>query len=186
MLDTAFFVMEEIDGIAMEKPDPSVSKQVLADRAFAAVDLLTTLQTADPERTVPGRTWDDAALAKQPARWQALLAAHEDVPGYDGLRADHADPLAAWLDRSVPATWPASLVHGDFHLGNVMFSHTGSETRALVDWELATVGDPRLDLAWLLVTSPLDGDADRGALGPGPWTGFPRGTPSRPLRQRRS
>ncbi len=58
----------------------------------------------------------------------------------------------------------------DFHAANVMFSHEGPELAALVDWELSTVGDPLLDLGWLLATSP---DESGRGVGPSVWPGFP-------------
>ena len=43
-------------------------------------------------------------------------------------------------------------MHGDYHAANVMFSHTGSDVVAVVDWEMCTIGDPLLDLGWMLAT----------------------------------
>lgn len=43
-------------------------------------------------------------------------------------------------------------MHGDYHGANVMFSHTGPELVAIVDWEMSTIGDPLLDLGWMLAT----------------------------------
>ena len=43
-------------------------------------------------------------------------------------------------------------MHGDYHAANVMFSRTGPEVVAIVDWEMCTIGDPLLDLGWLLAT----------------------------------
>jgi aminoglycoside phosphotransferase (APT) family kinase protein len=46
------------------------------------------------------------------------------------------------------------VIHGDFHFGNVMFRHDAPRLAAIVDWELATIGDPLLDLGALLTTFP--------------------------------
>lgn len=173
VLDTAFFVMAAVDGVAMADGDPGLAPEVLEGRALGVVDALARLATVDPARAVPGRTWGADALARQPARWRRLVEDHEQVPGYDGLRVGAVEPLVRWLEAAVPAAGPGGVTHGDLHMANVLFAPGGSEVRALVDWELAGVGDPRLDLAWFLVTSPLGGDAGRGALGAGPWTGFP-------------
>ena len=43
-------------------------------------------------------------------------------------------------------------MHGDYHAANVMFSNTGPELAAIVDWEMCTIGDPLLDLGWMLAT----------------------------------
>ena len=48
-------------------------------------------------------------------------------------------------------------MHGDYHAANVMFSRTGPELVAIVDWEMSTIGDPLLDLGWMLATWPRPG-----------------------------
>jgi aminoglycoside phosphotransferase (APT) family kinase protein len=50
------------------------------------------------------------------------------------------------------------IIHGDYHLANVMYNSAGPEVVAIVDWELTTIGDPLLDLGWLLATWPEDVD----------------------------
>ena len=60
-------------------------------------------------------------------------------------------------------------MHGDYHAANVMFSRTGPEVVAIVDWEMCTIGDPLLDLGWLVATwgqSPAFGGAlfEKGGL----------------------
>ncbi|NOV23390.1 phosphotransferase family protein [Cupriavidus necator] len=56
-----------------------------------------------------------------------------------------------WLQRHAPATERTTLVHGDFRNGNLMVDEAG--LRAVLDWELAHVGDPMTDLGWLCVNS---------------------------------
>ncbi len=56
-----------------------------------------------------------------------------------------------WLKANAPAPRPSVLVHGDFRLGNLMVDETGLV--AVLDWELAHLGDPREDIAWLCVNS---------------------------------
>jgi aminoglycoside phosphotransferase (APT) family kinase protein len=67
--------------------------------------------------------------------------------------------VADWLERNRPNSFAPGLMHGDFHLANVMFSLAGPEVAAIVDWELCTVGDPLLDLGWVLATWPAGGQA---------------------------
>src|SRR5205823_8168325 len=61
---------------------------------------------------------------------------------------------------------------GDFHLGNVMFSRASPDVVAIVDWEMCTLGDPLLDLGWMLATCP--GCGPREILAVSPADGFPR------------
>ncbi|MFF0105906.1 phosphotransferase family protein [Streptomyces hirsutus] len=74
------------------------------------------------------------------------------------------DEAGQWLLAHRPAQSDTTLVHGDYRLGNLMFA-PGSTPRllALLDWELATLGDPLTDLGYLLSTYP-EGTQDSGAL----------------------
>ena len=63
------------------------------------------------------------------------------------------------------------MIHGDYHLANVLYRFDGPELAAIVDWELTTIGDPLLDLGWLLATWPEGGEA--GNVSVTPWDGFP-------------
>ena len=56
----------------------------------------------------------------------------------------------------MPESGPATIVHGDYRLGNVMF--TGDRLSAIFDWELATIGDPLADVGYLLATWAQEGD----------------------------
>lgn len=53
-------------------------------------------------------------------------------------------------------------MHGDYHLANLMYRPDGPGVAAVVDWEMCTVGDPLLDLGWLLATWPGDDGIDVG------------------------
>jgi aminoglycoside phosphotransferase (APT) family kinase protein len=84
--------------------------------------------------------------------------------------------IAAWLCDHRPARFDPGIIHGDYHLANVMYSLDGPELIAIVDWELTTVGDPLLDLGWLLTTWPEDDDLDGEYADVKPWRGFPTAT----------
>src|SRR4051812_4869422 len=74
------------------------------------------------------------------------------------------DRVTAWLTEHRPESPPATIVHGDYRLGNTMFA-PGAPARlvAIFDWELATIGDPLADLGYLTATYPEPGD-DAGTL----------------------
>jgi aminoglycoside phosphotransferase (APT) family kinase protein len=87
-----------------------------------------------------------AYLERQLRRWTQLweINATRDLPAF-GLVADH-------LRRTMPQSPPATVVHGDYRLGNVMISATTPvHVVAVLDWEMATLGDPLADLGYLLV-----------------------------------
>jgi aminoglycoside phosphotransferase (APT) family kinase protein len=84
-------------------------------------------------------------MAAELERWEALYAT-----AGDDLRGDER-ALARALAARLPAPPPggARIVHGDYRLGNMQFA--GEHLAAIIDWELWSVGDPRIDLAWLLM-----------------------------------
>ena len=139
-----FFVMEFVPGEAYEpKWDVSSgppSPEVVAARARAAARMLARLQAVEPGAV----GIEDAALtlAEEVGRWAALFAT-----AGDDLRANETELRDALASRP-PAPWPARILHGDYRLGNIQFA--GDSPAAIIDWEIWAVGDPRLDVAWLL------------------------------------
>jgi aminoglycoside phosphotransferase (APT) family kinase protein len=67
------------------------------------------------------------------------------------------DVASAWLRANQPVDYVPGIMHGDYQFANVMFSH-GAQARlaAIVDWEMGTVGDPKLDLGWMIQSWPED------------------------------
>ena len=82
---------------------------------------------------------------RQVDRWMAHLSAVQfrELPGLD--------VTAEWLRGHKPSHWEPGIIHGDYQFANVMFSHGApANLAAIVDWEMSTVGDPLLDLAWVM------------------------------------
>ena len=97
---------------------------------------------------------------RQVDRWTAFLERIKgrELPGFD--------EAAAWLRAHRPIDYIPGLMHGDYQFANVMFRH-GSPARlaAIVDWEMGTVGDPKLDLGWVVQSWPDDTTADKDRAG---------------------
>jgi aminoglycoside phosphotransferase (APT) family kinase protein len=71
------------------------------------------------------------------------------------------DRLTAWLAEHKPQSGPATIVHGDYRLGNVMVAGAApARVTAIFDWELATIGDPLADVGYLAATWSQAGDED--------------------------
>jgi aminoglycoside phosphotransferase (APT) family kinase protein len=104
----------------------------------------------------------DGFLERQVPRWLAELEGYGELDGYPGADIPGLDAVAAWLDANRPTTWQPGIMHGDYHLSNVMIAPDGPEVAAIVDWEMCTIGDPLLDLGLLLATWPI-GPAGDGA-----------------------
>ncbi len=78
-----------------------------------------------------------------------------------------------WLLAHRPEAVPATVVHGDFKLDNAILDPAEARVRVLVDWEMATVGDPRADLGYLLSFWPQPGEPVPIGLSPTSAGGFP-------------
>jgi aminoglycoside phosphotransferase (APT) family kinase protein len=167
-LGAAFYLMEEVVGFS---PWDGLPETYRNDRSmqlglgFAMVDALIALAQVDVESAGladlgRGESW----LERQVPRWSAQLRSYAEIDGQRGPRLPHVDVVTRWLSEHVPAEGRVGLVHGDFHFGNVLVDPDQPRVVALVDWELATVGDPLLDLGQLLATWPVPGTVYRARL----------------------
>ena len=87
----------------------------------------------------------EAFLQRQIDRWTGVRASASvrELPAIDAL--------AAWLSGNLPADGPVGIVHGDYHLDNTLCGRDRPELLAVIDWEMATIGDPLTDLGLLLM-----------------------------------
>lgn len=145
------FVMELLPGDSYEPlldtmPDPPTA-EVVGRRARTAAQMLAQMQSLSPERL--GLADEPVVTVKEELdRWALLLDSVDDdiCPG-------HRELYEALADR-VPGPLTPVLVHGDYRLANMLFH--GDALNAVIDWEIWSVGDPRADLAWLLMhTDPV-------------------------------
>jgi aminoglycoside phosphotransferase (APT) family kinase protein len=100
----------------------------------------------------------DGFHERQVDRWTAFLERirGRDLPGFD--------VAAAWLRAHRPIDFVPGLMHGDYQFANVMYRHGApAQLAAIVDWEMGTVGDPKLDLAWMVQGWPDDTSAPAAA-----------------------
>jgi len=175
VLGAVFYLMEPIEGFnPMNGIPPSHHAAPVQHRmGLALMEGLAALHALDPiARGLEGFGKLDGFLERQVARWASQLASYGEMagwPGPDGL--GDVSGVARWLDANRPAVFTPGILHGDFHLANVMYRNDGPELAAIIDWELATLGDPLIDLGWVLTTWPQE--ADGSMLDIGPWNGFP-------------
>lgn len=177
ILGASFYLMEPVSGFnaTVEMPAPHCSDAGWRhEMGFAVVDAIATLGQVDHVAhglADFGRT--EGFLERQVGRWKSQLASYNEIrewPGPDGL--PHVADICAWLESHKPNSFSPGIIHGDYHLANVMFDYERPRLAAIVDWELSTIGDPRLDLGWLLATWP-DPAHDQKAPIVEPWEGFP-------------
>jgi aminoglycoside phosphotransferase (APT) family kinase protein len=100
----------------------------------------------------------DGFHERQVDRWTAFLdrIKGRELPGFD--------VAAAWLRAHRPIDYIPGLMHGDYQFANVMY-RDGAPARlaAIVDWEMGTVGDPKLDLGWVVQSWPEDTSASEAS-----------------------
>lgn len=179
ILGAAFYLMEPVDGFnattgplpALHAGDPAVRRAM----GFALVDGAASLGRVDHVAAgLADFGRPEGYLQRQVARWRKQLdgyAVHAGWPGPDCLPG--VEKMASYLESECPAEFQPGLIHGDFHFGNVMFRNDGPDLAAIIDWELATIGDPLIDLAWLIATWPGSGGPELDVLKVTPWDGFP-------------
>ena len=154
--DAVFYLMEPVDGFnageglpPLHASDPGVRFQM----GLSMADALAKLGAVDHVAVGLADFGKPAGfLERQVPRWLSELDSYRQYENYPGPQIPGVQHVAAWLERRRPTTWTPGIMHGDYHAANVMFSRTGPEVVAIVDWEMCTIGDPLLDLGWLLAT----------------------------------
>lgn len=173
--DSVFYLMDPVDGFnsTVELPEPYVSDQALRhEMALSAVDALATLANVDPEAIGLGDFGrPEGFLERQVTRWLGELESYSRHQGYPGPELPGLETIATWLQSELPHGSAPGIVHGDYHLANLMFARDKPEIAAIVDWEMCTLGDPLLDFGWLIATWPDDPQAAviAGPIGAAGW-----------------
>lgn len=156
VIDVPFYVMSYVSGhVVTTRTPPQLASP--GDRRGIGVQLVDTL--AALHRV----DWGSAGLedmgrpegfnARHLKRMGRLVADEEGRPP-----AEFAD-VDAWLAGNVPAESGAAVIHNDFRLGNVMLApDPPGRIVAVLDWELATIGDPLFDLGYFLASYPVPGE----------------------------
>ncbi len=151
---------ECVEPVLSDDADRPAADQVRA-RFFDAVHVLAMLH-----RIVPGEVGlghePAVGLADEVDRWTRAFATLPRELAGEYERAAKA------LRASMPAALPPVVNHGDFRLGNALCE--GDRVNAVIDWEIWSVGDPRIDLAWLTFFTD---DAGHPAVAPGTVAGTP-------------
>jgi len=166
VIGAPFYVMEHCDGVAPVLGLPPAIESPEERRRFgeALVDALVAIHCVDLDAVGLSVGRGSGHLERQIERHLAL---------WERSQARHlteVDRLGSWLLESIPAGGDVTLVHGDFHPANVLVSETApSRITAILDWELATRGDPLTDLGYLCALwreagEPLDQPLERGPV----------------------
>lgn len=154
LLDVPVFVMDFVDGVVVTDSTPAPPEYQALRRHIgeSLIDNLATLHKV---------AWREVGLDdfgkpggfnnRQLKRMRSLVAA-------DGVVPRAFAPLDAWLEARVPHESAATIVHNDFRIGNMILDIETGHVSAVLDWELATIGDPLADLGYFLASYPAPGE----------------------------
>ena len=143
-----FLLLEHVDGVSITDRLPAAYRgREAVDRlgeqlvdALAAIAVVPWRQLGLAGFAKPGDF-----LARQVERWS-------DIRRQSAVRSlPLLDELARWLRDNLPESGPVGVVHGDYHLDNTLCSRDEPRLLAVIDWEMATIGDPLTDLGLLLM-----------------------------------
>ncbi|MBV8955872.1 MAG: phosphotransferase family protein [Solirubrobacterales bacterium] len=149
VIGAPFYVMEKVEGdvVTAALPEPLDNPPERARIADELIDALVELHAVD-WRTIglEGFGKPSGYLERQLRRFTGLWEHNRtrELP--------QVEEVGRWLEANLPQSPPATIVHGDYRLGNTMLAH-GAPARvlAIFDWEMATIGDPLADLGYLMV-----------------------------------
>jgi aminoglycoside phosphotransferase (APT) family kinase protein len=157
VLGAPFYVMERVRGVVLRNPPPpglDLGPAAMGGVCGALVDALADLHALDYAAAGLGDLGRPAGYtARQVAGWARR---------YEAARTDDCPdlgPLAAWLAANTPPEAPGALIHNDFRYDNVVLAPEDlTRIVAILDWELATLGDPLTDLGTTLAYWAEPGD----------------------------
>jgi aminoglycoside phosphotransferase (APT) family kinase protein len=151
-----FYIMERVAGdvIADSVPPALDNAEQRGQIAEQLIDALVDMHAVDwTELGLDGFGKPTGYLERQLRRFGGLWEHNRtrEVP--------QVEEVGAWLAANMPESGPATIVHGDFRLGNTMFAATApARLVAIFDWEMATIGDPLADVGYMLMQWTQPGD----------------------------
>lgn len=157
VIGAPFYVMERVEGWAAELRDERIYHRAPFDRApseygiaYAMVDGLVGLTNVDYRAVgLEGFGKPDNFLERQVDRWESQIRSYPELYGSAWRELPGFAYARDWLRANVPDDFRAGIIHGDVGTPNALFAFDRpARLTALIDWELSTIGDPLIDLAW--------------------------------------
>ena len=145
--EAPFYVMEFVDGailVTQQDAERHLDRAARGEAGPALMDVLATLHAIDPDLVGLGDLGRrDGYVQRQLRRWQTQFEKSKtrEIPTLDKVHRR--------LQSHVPPQQRTAIVHGDYRLGNCLLGPDGT-VRAVLDWELCTLGDPLADLGWFV------------------------------------
>jgi aminoglycoside phosphotransferase (APT) family kinase protein len=153
VIGSAFYLMHFVDGWspASSRTWPEPFETDLAQRPGLAYELVrgaALLSKVDwQSKDLEGFGRPEGFHERQVDRWLDFLSQYRfrELPGLE--------EAAGWLRAHRPKSYSPGILHGDYQFANVMYKDGApAELAAIIDWEMTTVGDPLLDLGWVLIS----------------------------------
>lgn len=161
VIGSMFYVMDKVEGrVLWDLKLPGLEPAERRAVYDAQVDTLAALHRFDPaaiglgDYGKPGNYFE-----RQVGRWTKQYRASEIDP------IPAMDRLIDFLPASLPPEGPTRIVHGDFRLDNMILAPDRAEVRAVLDWELSTLGDPLADFSYLLIAWAIPATVRNGLAG---------------------
>jgi aminoglycoside phosphotransferase (APT) family kinase protein len=161
VIGAPFYIMELLEGdvITSEVPEPLATPEQRSRIADELIDALVELHAVDyTQLGLEGFGKPTGYLERQLRRFNGLWEHNRtrEIPEFEAV--------GTWLAANLPSSPPATIVHGDYRLGNTMFAPGApARLKAIFDWEMATIGDPLADLGYMMIhwTEPGDPQSRR-------------------------
>jgi len=161
VIGSMFYVMDKVDGrVLWDLKLPGLEPGERRAIYDAQVDALAALHRFDPaaiglgDYGKPGNYFE-----RQVGRWTKQYRSSEIEP------IPAMDRLIEFLPATLPPEGPVGIVHGDFRLDNMILAPDRAEVRAVLDWELSTLGDPMADFSYLLIAWVIPASQRNGLAG---------------------
>lgn len=157
VIGAPFYLMAMVDGWVgheHDRPYPAPFDRGENHRLlpFALIDALAKLANVDYKAVgLDDFGKPEGFLERQVDRWRSQLASYSETESKPARDIPGFQYAGDWLRANTPKTVRYGIIHGDFSLANALFAwDTPPRVAAMIDWELGTIGDPLLDLGWLL------------------------------------
>ena len=157
VLGVPFLVMRAVDGVNPMVQLPSYAAAAAGRRELGRAAATELARIGRVDYVAAGLAdfgRPDGFLSRQVPRWLGEWDSYRRLPGYPGEPLPGMDELAEFLTGNQPPDQPPGLMHGDFHFGNLLVDASQPRVAAVLDWEMATIGDPLVDLGRFVASLP--------------------------------
>jgi aminoglycoside phosphotransferase (APT) family kinase protein len=163
VIGTPFYLMDMVEGrIFWEAQLPGLSRDARAAAFDSMNATIAQLHNFSPEAIGLGDYGKPGGFVeRQVARWSKQYVGDQEAG-----RVEAMDRLVGWLEKHLPGdSGRSSVVHGDFRCDNMIFDAREPQVRAVLDWELSTLGDPASDFTYHLLMYRMPADLFAGLAG---------------------